>query len=173
MANKDGTWLREISPCCCLTRAGKIRQLLLNKIYIPFLPPLYYYNGGVGIVGRTLDLRGRREMQLQARGARTLLRMRARPRSRATSSPPSATKTIAVRGALPLIYCVSQHNHNGKTSHHYLFFYVTVVVVEGFPWPRKRFRFFQILLIQRNNDAFKYCALLRIETISSKEEKTL
>ena len=125
------------------------------------------------LVGR-LIYEGRREMQLQqARGARTLLRMRARPRSRATSSPPSATKTIAVRGALPLIYCVSQHNHNGKTSHHYLFFYVTVVVVGGFPWPRKRFRFFQILLIQRNNDAFKYCALLRIETISSKPEKTL
>ena len=39
-ANKDGTWLREISSCCCLTTAGKTRQLLLNKIYIPFLPSL-------------------------------------------------------------------------------------------------------------------------------------
>ena len=25
MANKDGTWLREISSCCCLTTAGKTR----------------------------------------------------------------------------------------------------------------------------------------------------
>ena len=40
-ANKDGTWLREMSSCCCLTTAGKTRQLLLNKIYIPFLPSLY------------------------------------------------------------------------------------------------------------------------------------
>ena len=40
MANKDGTWLREISSRCCLTTAGKNRQLLLNKIYIPFLPSL-------------------------------------------------------------------------------------------------------------------------------------
>ena len=40
-ANKDGTWLREISSCCCLTTAGKTRQLLLNNIYIPFLPSLY------------------------------------------------------------------------------------------------------------------------------------
>ena len=40
MANKDGTWLREISSCCCLTTAGKTRQLLLNKIYIPILPSL-------------------------------------------------------------------------------------------------------------------------------------
>ena len=40
-ANKDGIWLREISSCCCLTTAGKTRQLLLNKIYIPFLPSLY------------------------------------------------------------------------------------------------------------------------------------
>ena len=38
--NKDGTLLREISSCCCLTTAGKTRQLLLNKIYIPFLPSL-------------------------------------------------------------------------------------------------------------------------------------
>ena len=30
-ANKDGMWLREISPCCCLTSAGKTRELLLNK----------------------------------------------------------------------------------------------------------------------------------------------
>ena len=36
MVNKDRTWLREISSCCCLTPAGKTRQLLLNKIYIPF-----------------------------------------------------------------------------------------------------------------------------------------
>ena len=43
MANKDGTWLREISSCCCLTTAGKTRQLLLNKIYIPFLPSLYIF----------------------------------------------------------------------------------------------------------------------------------
>ena len=41
MANKDGTWFREISSCCCLTTAGKTRQLLLNKIYIPFLTSLY------------------------------------------------------------------------------------------------------------------------------------
>ena len=41
MANKDGTWLREIYSCCCLTTAGKTRQLLLNNIYIPFLPSLY------------------------------------------------------------------------------------------------------------------------------------
>ena len=40
-ANKDGTWLREISSCCCLTTAGKTRELLLNKIYIPFLQSLY------------------------------------------------------------------------------------------------------------------------------------
>ena len=40
-ANKDGTWLREMSSCCCLTTAGKTRQLLLNTIYIPFLPSLY------------------------------------------------------------------------------------------------------------------------------------
>ena len=40
-ANKDGTWLREMSSCCCLTTAGKTRQLLLNKIYIPSLPSLY------------------------------------------------------------------------------------------------------------------------------------
>ena len=40
-ANKDGTWLREISSCCCLTTAGKTRQLLLIKMYIPFLPSLY------------------------------------------------------------------------------------------------------------------------------------
>ena len=40
-ANKDGTWLLEISSCCCLTPAGKTKQLLLNKIYIPFLPSLY------------------------------------------------------------------------------------------------------------------------------------
>ena len=40
-ANKDGMWLREISSCCCLTRAGKTRQLLLNKMYIPFLTSLY------------------------------------------------------------------------------------------------------------------------------------
>ena len=33
---KDGTWLREISSCCCLTTVGKTRQLLLHKIYIPF-----------------------------------------------------------------------------------------------------------------------------------------
>ena len=39
-ANKDGTWLREISSCCCLTTAGNTRQLLLNKIYISFLPSL-------------------------------------------------------------------------------------------------------------------------------------
>ena len=26
-------WLQEISPCCCLTSAGKTRQLLLNNIY--------------------------------------------------------------------------------------------------------------------------------------------
>ena len=39
-ANKDGAWLREISSCCCLTTAGKPRKL--NKIYIPFLPSLYY-----------------------------------------------------------------------------------------------------------------------------------
>ena len=37
-ANKDGMWLREISSCCCLTTGGKTRQLLLNNIYIPFLP---------------------------------------------------------------------------------------------------------------------------------------
>ena len=43
MANKDGMWLREISSCCCLTTAGKTRQLLLNKMYIPFLPSLYSY----------------------------------------------------------------------------------------------------------------------------------
>ena len=49
MANKDGTWLREISSCYCLTTAGKIRQLLLNKMYIPFLPSLYLGDlGGVG-----------------------------------------------------------------------------------------------------------------------------
>ena len=30
-ANKDGTWLREVSSCCCVTTAGKTRQLLLNK----------------------------------------------------------------------------------------------------------------------------------------------
>ena len=35
-ANKDGTWLLEMSSCCCLTTAGKTRQLLLDKIYIPF-----------------------------------------------------------------------------------------------------------------------------------------
>ena len=29
-ANKDGTWLREISSFCCLTTTGKTRQLLLN-----------------------------------------------------------------------------------------------------------------------------------------------
>ena len=40
-ANKDGMWLRENSSCCCLTTAGKNRQLLFNKIYIPFLPSLY------------------------------------------------------------------------------------------------------------------------------------
>ena len=40
MANKDGAWLREMSSCCCLTTAGKTSQLLLNKIYIPFLPSL-------------------------------------------------------------------------------------------------------------------------------------
>ena len=34
---KDGTWLREMSSCCCLTTASKTRQLSLNKIYIPFL----------------------------------------------------------------------------------------------------------------------------------------
>ena len=39
-ANKDGRWLREISSCCCLTTADKTRQLLLNKIYVPFLPSL-------------------------------------------------------------------------------------------------------------------------------------
>ena len=39
-ANKVGTWLREISSCCCLTTASKTRQLLLNKIHIPFLPSL-------------------------------------------------------------------------------------------------------------------------------------
>ena len=39
-ANKDGTWLREISSCCCLTTAGKPRQLLLKKIYNPFFPSL-------------------------------------------------------------------------------------------------------------------------------------
>ena len=33
--------MREISSCCCLTTAGKTRQLLLNNIYIPFLPSLY------------------------------------------------------------------------------------------------------------------------------------
>ena len=27
MANKDGTWLREISSCCCLTTAGKSPRL--------------------------------------------------------------------------------------------------------------------------------------------------
>ena len=43
MANKDGTWLREISFCCCLPRAGKTRQLLLNKMYIPFLLSLYIF----------------------------------------------------------------------------------------------------------------------------------
>ena len=43
MANKDGTWLQEMSSCCCLTKAGKTRQLLLNKMYIPFLPSLYSY----------------------------------------------------------------------------------------------------------------------------------
>ena len=43
VANKDGMWLRDISSCCCLTTAGKIRQLLLNKIYIPFLPSLYFF----------------------------------------------------------------------------------------------------------------------------------
>ena len=43
MANKDGTWLREICSCCCLTTAGKTRQLLLNKIYIPILPYLYFF----------------------------------------------------------------------------------------------------------------------------------
>ena len=42
-ANKDGTWLREISSCCCLTTPGKTRQLLLNKSYIPFLPSLYVW----------------------------------------------------------------------------------------------------------------------------------
>ena len=42
MANKDGRWLREIVSCCCLTTAGKTRQLLLNKIYIPFLLSLYF-----------------------------------------------------------------------------------------------------------------------------------
>ena len=40
-ANKDGTWLQEISSCCCLPTAGKTTQLLLKKIYIPFLPSLY------------------------------------------------------------------------------------------------------------------------------------
>ena len=40
-ANKEGMWLRDISSCCCLTTAGKIKQLMLNKIYIPFLPSLY------------------------------------------------------------------------------------------------------------------------------------
>ena len=40
-ANKVCTWLREVSSCCCLTTAGKTRQLLLNNIYIPFLPSLY------------------------------------------------------------------------------------------------------------------------------------
>ena len=39
-AKKDGTWLREISSCCCLTTAGKTRQLLLNKIYILSLSSL-------------------------------------------------------------------------------------------------------------------------------------
>ena len=39
-SNRDGTWLREISSRCCLTTASKTRQLLLNKIYIPFLPSL-------------------------------------------------------------------------------------------------------------------------------------
>ena len=43
MAKKDGTWLREIYSCCCLTTAGKTRQLLLNKMHIPFLPSLYIF----------------------------------------------------------------------------------------------------------------------------------
>ena len=41
MANKNDTRLQEISSCCCLTTAGKTRQLLLDKICIPFLPSLY------------------------------------------------------------------------------------------------------------------------------------
>ena len=44
-ANKDGTWLREISSSCCLTTGGKTRQLLLIKIYIPFLSSLYLHKG--------------------------------------------------------------------------------------------------------------------------------
>ena len=60
MANKYGTWLRKVSSCCCLTTAGKTRQLLLNKIYIPFLPSLYkrtsltkrVERGNVVVVGR-------------------------------------------------------------------------------------------------------------------------
>ena len=40
-ANKDGTRLREISSCCCLTTAGKTGQLLLKRNYIPFLASLY------------------------------------------------------------------------------------------------------------------------------------
>ena len=41
MANKNDTRLQEISSCCCLTTAGNTRQLLLDKICIPFLPSLY------------------------------------------------------------------------------------------------------------------------------------
>ena len=41
-ANKDGTWLRENSSCCCLKIAGKTKQQLLKKIYMSFLPSLYF-----------------------------------------------------------------------------------------------------------------------------------
>ena len=60
-ANKDGTWLREISSCCCLTTAGKTRQLLLNKIYIPFLPSLYNVSISLGrnrLIGDMMTLSG-------------------------------------------------------------------------------------------------------------------
>ena len=41
--------MREISSCCCLTTAGKTRQLLLNKIDIPFLPSLYIGRSGAAL----------------------------------------------------------------------------------------------------------------------------
>ena len=43
MAKEDGTGLREVSSRCCLTTAGKTGQLLLNNIYISFLPSLYSF----------------------------------------------------------------------------------------------------------------------------------
>ena len=76
-------------------------------------------NVSVGILGRTLDLRGREGNAIAGKGARTLPRMRARPCpcSRAPSSPPSATKTIARRTSINLLRVTTHnHNHNGRSG---------------------------------------------------------